>query len=109
MKNATVVIETKPEKNGYSWKVIPGDGATRIWQVPMDEMTKTKTGPTRVRHECAMKDKAFDLIRNLPILETHAQQFLGDLDDVRTCLQKAHRAAALIYAHFKKEFGLPDK
>ena len=83
--------------------------ATRIWQVPMDEMTKTKTGSTRVRHECAMKDKAFDLIRNLPILETHAQQFLGDLDDVRTCLQKAHRAAALIYAHFKKEFGLPDK
>jgi hypothetical protein len=34
---------------------------------------------------------------------------LGDLDDVRTYLQKAQRAAALIYAHFKKEFGLPDK
>jgi hypothetical protein len=31
--------------------------ATRIWQVPMDEMTKTKTGPTRQRHECAMRDK----------------------------------------------------
>src|ERR1022692_3544335 len=80
MKNATVVIETKPEKNGYSWKVIPGDGATRIWQVPMDEMTKTKTGPTRVRHECAMRDKAFDLIRNLPILETHAAHFLKVLE-----------------------------
>jgi hypothetical protein len=34
---------------------------------------------------------------------------LGDLDDFRTCLHKAQRAAALIYAHFKKEFGLPDK
>lgn len=34
---------------------------------------------------------------------------LGDLDDVRTYLQKAQRAAALIYAHFKKEFDLPDK
>jgi DNA invertase Pin-like site-specific DNA recombinase len=34
---------------------------------------------------------------------------LGDLDDVRTKLQKAQRAAALIYAHFKKEFGFPDK
>jgi hypothetical protein len=34
---------------------------------------------------------------------------MGDLDDVRTYLQKAQRAAALIYAHFKKEFGLPDK
>jgi integrase len=54
--------------------------ATRIWQVPMDEMTKTKTGSTRVRHECAMKDKAFDLIRNLPILETHAAHFLKVLE-----------------------------
>jgi hypothetical protein len=30
---------------------------------------------------------------------------LGDLDDVRTYGYKAERAAALIYAHFKKEFG----
>ncbi len=50
--------------------------ATRTWQVPMDEMTKTKTGSTRIRHERAMKDKAFDLIRNLPILETHPAHFL---------------------------------
>jgi len=34
---------------------------------------------------------------------------LGDLDDVRTYLQKAHHAAALIYAHFKKEFVMPSK
>jgi hypothetical protein len=33
----------------------------------------------------------------------------GERDDVRTYLQKAERAAALIYAHFKREFGLPDK
>jgi site-specific DNA recombinase len=31
----------------------------------------------------------------------------GEGDDVRTYLHKAERAAALIYAHFKKEFGLP--
>ena len=54
--------------------------ATRIWQVPMDEMTKTKTGSTRVRHEVAMKDQAFDLIRNLPILETHSAHFLQVLE-----------------------------
>jgi len=30
---------------------------------------------------------------------------LGDLDDVRTSIKKAQRAAALIYAHFRKEFG----
>jgi hypothetical protein len=34
---------------------------------------------------------------------------MGDLDDVRTYLQKAQRAATLIYAHFKKEFEMPDK
>ena len=34
---------------------------------------------------------------------------LGDLDDVRTYLNKAQRAAALIYAHFKKEYGMPSK
>jgi DNA invertase Pin-like site-specific DNA recombinase len=32
----------------------------------------------------------------------------GERDDVRTYLQKAERAAALIYAHFKKEFGFKD-
>jgi site-specific DNA recombinase len=30
---------------------------------------------------------------------------LGGLDDVRTEMRKARRAATLIYAHFKKEFG----
>ena len=34
-------------------------------------------------------------------------QSAGDLDDVRTYGYKASRAAALIYAHFKKEFGAP--
>jgi hypothetical protein len=46
----------------------------------MEEMIKTKTGSTRVRHEVAMKDKAFDLIRNLPILETHSAHFLKVLE-----------------------------
>jgi hypothetical protein len=36
-------------------------------------------------------------------------KWLGGLDDVRTAMLKAQRAAALIYAHFKKEFGMPDK
>jgi integrase len=54
--------------------------ATRIWQTPMDEMTKTKTDSTRARHECAIRDKAFDLIRSLPILETHSAHFLKVLE-----------------------------
>ena len=36
-------------------------------------------------------------------------QMRGERDDVRTYLHKAERAAALIYAHFKKEFGFSDK
>lgn len=54
--------------------------AKRTWQTPMDEMTKTKTGSTRIRHERAMKDTAFDLIRNLPILETQSLHFLKVLE-----------------------------
>jgi integrase len=50
--------------------------STRTWQVPMDEMTRTKTGSTRERHERAMQDKAFDRIRNLPLLQTDAAHFL---------------------------------
>jgi hypothetical protein len=34
---------------------------------------------------------------------------LGDLDDVRAYEYKAEQAAALIYAHVKKEFEVPDK
>ena len=36
-------------------------------------------------------------------------RLLGDLDDVRTYGYRASRAAALIYAHFKKLFGMPLK
>src|ERR1700733_8451726 len=54
--------------------------AKRTWQTPMDEMTKTKTGSTHPRHVVAMKDKAFDLIPNLPILETHSAHFLKVLE-----------------------------
>lgn len=42
----------------------------RTWQSVMDEMAKTKRGPTLHRHHSAMKDAAFDRIRKLPILET---------------------------------------
>jgi hypothetical protein len=43
---------------------------------PMAEIVKDKTGSTRLRWDCAIKDKAFDVIRGLPILETNAGHFL---------------------------------
>jgi len=36
-------------------------------------------------------------------------KLLGDLDDARTWTRKMERAAALIYYHFRKEFGMPRK
>ena len=44
--------------------------------------------------------------QNIPSLFLRPYR-LGELDDVRTSLKKAERAAALIYAHFKNEFSLP--
>ncbi|HXR46676.1 MAG TPA: recombinase family protein [Candidatus Limnocylindrales bacterium] len=46
--------------------------------------------------------------RNIPSI-FQRPQMRGGRDDVRTYLRKAERAAALIYAHFRKEFGVPIK
>jgi integrase len=54
--------------------------AKRTWQTPMDEMTKLKQGATLERCRRAMQDKAFDIIRNIPILETNSMQFLKVLE-----------------------------
>ena len=46
----------------------------------MDEIPKLKTGET---HHCwltAIKDKAFDSIRNMFVLETQAEHFLKVLE-----------------------------
>ncbi len=50
--------------------------AKRTWQVPMEKLAKTKRGATDERWQYVIRDKAFDLIRNLPILETQAEHFL---------------------------------
>jgi hypothetical protein len=50
--------------------------AKRPWSVVMDEMGKTKKGAALHRHESAMRDAAFDLIRAMPILETQAVHLL---------------------------------
>jgi integrase len=73
------------------------NAAKRTWQTPMDEMTATKTGNTKERYERAMRDEAFDSIRNLPILETHAEHFLKVLRDGTVCtnvyLRRIHNFA----------------
>jgi integrase len=54
--------------------------ATRNWQFVMDEMVKLKKGDTQHRWQTAIKDKAFDLIRHLPLLETRPEHFLRVLE-----------------------------
>ena len=56
------------------------EAVTRNWQVAMEELTKTKSGRTMERYQDAVKDKAFDLIRNVSLLETHSSHFLKVLE-----------------------------
>jgi hypothetical protein len=54
--------------------------ASRTWQNVMDTMFPLKTGPTQARWKAAMRDKAFDIIRNRKLLETGSEHFLQALN-----------------------------
>ncbi len=54
--------------------------ATRDWQFVMEELVKLKKDQTQHRWQTAIKDKAFDLIRHLPLLETRPEHFLRVLE-----------------------------
>jgi integrase len=51
----------------------------RTWQTVMNEIVLTKKNATLVRWDRAIKDKAFDLLRDRPLLETRAEHFLDAL------------------------------
>jgi integrase len=53
--------------------------AKRTWSHVMTEMGKTKTGNTKKRWDVAVKDKAFDLIRELTLIKTQAEHFFAVL------------------------------
>jgi integrase len=52
----------------------------RNWQHVMDEIVKTKQGPTQERWQRAVKDKALEAIRPLTLIETQAEHLLGVLE-----------------------------
>jgi integrase len=54
--------------------------AQRTWQNVMDAMIPLKSGPTQAQWQAAMKDKAFDLIRNRRLIETKSEHFLQVLN-----------------------------
>ena len=71
--------------------------AVRTWQGVMDEIIKTKRGPTRSRWERARDDRAFDVIRKLTLLETRPDHFLRVLEIGRVAtnvfLRRVHNFA----------------
>lgn len=54
--------------------------AKRTWQHVMEAMAKTKKGPTLERWRRAVKEPAFDPIRNILIIDTKAEQLVGVLE-----------------------------
>ena len=56
------------------------EAAKRTWQSVMDEIVKLKHDETLRRWLVAVKDKAFDALRQLPLLETRADHFLRAME-----------------------------
>lgn len=54
--------------------------STRTWRWVMEEIIKMKKDETRHRWKTAIKDRAFDSIQDLPVLETRAEHFLRVLE-----------------------------
>ena len=59
--------------------------SSRTWQHVMDEAAKMKTGDTQKRWCRAMREKPFDLIRNLPVIETRPEHFIAMLERGTIC------------------------
>ena len=67
------------------WKAGDPAAASRTWQCVMDEILKLKTGNTRQRWVTAIRDKAFDSLRNLVVMETRPEHFLRALENGTVC------------------------
>ena len=53
--------------------------STRTWQEVMDSLVSMKHGETRTRWAVAIRDKSFDPLRKLPLLEPRSDHFLAVL------------------------------
>ena len=54
--------------------------ASRTWLEAMAEGAKNKMGPTRKRWESAMRDKALNALRDMPLMETRPEHFTAALE-----------------------------
>jgi integrase len=73
--------------------------ATRSWQSVMDEIVKLKHDETQRRWLVAVKDKALDGIRSMPLLETRAEHFLR-------AMEKGKKVSTNIYLRRIHNFAL---
>jgi hypothetical protein len=60
--------------------VSDAESINRTWKSVMETIVATKTGNTKLRWERATQSKAFDAIRNLPVIKTKAESFLEVLN-----------------------------
>jgi hypothetical protein len=71
--------------------------ASRTWQSVMDEMGSHGKDATKLRCACAMRSKAYDGIRSMPLIQTKAEHFCAILDDcavsVAHYLRRLHNLA----------------
>lgn len=72
--------------------------ATRTWVLVMTEMGKLKKGSTLERWLTAVRDSAFDLIRDKPLLETRPEHLLKVMEEgtvsTNVFLRRMHNFAA---------------
>ena len=57
------------------------ESTQRRWQDVMNEMESHGKPSTKLRCACAMRSKAFDSIRVVPLIQTKAEQFRAILED----------------------------
>ena len=69
--------------------------ARRTWQDVMAEIPRLKTGNTLIRWQTVVRDRAFDSLRNVILLETRAEHLLHALDrgtvSTNIYLRRLHR------------------
>jgi hypothetical protein len=79
------------------WNMADPLGASRTWQLVMDEIPKLKQGSTRERWLTAVRDKALNPLRARVVLETRPEDFLKVLESgsvsTNSYLRRIHRFA----------------
>lgn len=75
--------------------------AARTWQSVMEQIVATKTGNTLLRWQSAIKDNAFDSLRQRKLIETTAENFLAVLKagtvSTNVYLRRIHNYAVALH------------